>query len=100
MRADPRFCARSIPAILRGCDGTVGPAERAVPVMSGAASQTPGSRLGQLPPAAAGPLRLGAPIDPGHGVAPRHAFGMDVQTFGCVDGVTPYDTKPVAQLTS
>jgi hypothetical protein len=27
------------------------------------------------------------------------AFGMDVSTFGSVDGTTPYGTKPLAELT-
>jgi hypothetical protein len=26
------------------------------------------------------------------------AFGMDVSTFGSVDGTTPYGTRPLAEL--
>jgi hypothetical protein len=28
------------------------------------------------------------------------AFGMNVPTFGSVDGTTPYGTKPLSELTS
>lgn len=33
-------------------------------------------------------------------ISVMQAFGMDVQTFGSVDGTTPYGTKPLAELTT
>jgi hypothetical protein len=33
-------------------------------------------------------------------ISVMQAFGMNVNSFGSVDGTTPYGTKPLAELTS
>jgi hypothetical protein len=42
---------------------------------------------------------LGAPIDPGDGVAHRQTFGMHLQTYRGMDGTTSYGTKALAEPT-